>query len=121
MSGSISVTGGSNSNDSGQRLLPPFTISNSLDAAETILANFVIGDNVFSVPTNAVGVVIVPPQANATSTWLLRTSLNAGDTGLPLNSVQASVYVFPAAPLTAPTTITIHASAVVTEVTLWFW
>lgn len=119
MPGSITVTGGSTSVQSGQRALAPFTILGSDDIGETITTALSQGDNTFAVPLGAVGVVIVPPSNEPVVAWSLRTNLNSSDAGLPIVVNFPFPYIFPTP---APTSIILHASAAqVTPIYLWFW
>lgn len=120
MSGSINVTGGSYSVQSGQRAFAPFNIVGDVDIGETLVLSLAAGDNIFAVPLGAVGVIIIPPQNEPiTNVWLLRTSLNPSDAGLPIVLNHPTTYVFPTP---APTTVILNASvAQAADVDIWFW
>ena len=48
-------------------------------------ANLATGDNTFSAPTGAVAVAVFISTTN-TAAVTIRTNLNSGDTGLPINA-----------------------------------
>lgn len=119
MSGSITVTGGSNSVQAGQRVLAPYTVVGSGDVSDTALFALVEGDNAIPVPANATGLVFQPPSNQQPVVWLLRSSLNASDAGLPIPYTQPTVYVFPTP---GPTLVFIHASVASTlPASIWLW
>ena len=115
MAGATLVISGMSAGEAqGQRVFGPLTITNTATVEETLSVALSSGANVFTVPTLAVAVMIIPPVNNATSITF-KTSLNSSDTGLPLNSLAIPfVYPFPA---TAPTTLTLTAGASISTAT----
>lgn len=90
--GTFTVTGMSASEPAGNRQFGPYSIQGTLVVGETLAIPLASGDNTITVPASgqAVAVWIVPPTSWTTSpgpTLLLRTNLNASDTGLPWNSL----------------------------------
>lgn len=108
MAGSFTVTGLSASEPAGQRVFGPETIIGTQVIGETLAVPLSMGDNTFTVPAASVAAWIQAPT-NGSSTLLLRTNLNSGDTGLPINGTgYPIIYPFPTTP---PSTFIINASA----------
>ena len=118
MAGTVTITGLSASEPTGQRTLGPISIQGSVVIGDTSAGALNSGDNTIAVPAGAVGVVIVPPTTG-TATLKYRTSLNSGDTGLPISASQPFVHVFPS-PI--PTSIIINASTSQSAfLSAWVW
>lgn len=118
MAGTVTITGLSASEPTGSRTLGPMSIVGSVVVGDTQTLALASGDNTISIPAGAVGVVLVPPT-NASAALKYRTSLNAADTGLPINSSQPFVHVFPATP---PTSIILNAATSQTALmSAWVW
>lgn len=112
MAGSLTVSGMSAGEPGGERIFLFPTIVGKAVIGETIVTPMVSGSNVFSVPLESVAVVIEPFQGNEVS-LKLKTSLNPGDSGLPLYpGGWPTMYPFP---LEIPTTITIIAAGPTTS------
>jgi hypothetical protein len=114
MAGQVTIGGQLTGVPLGQINLPPFTIvanaANNLAQSSITLAS---GFNSISVPTWAVGVIIIPSVTNAVAMTLKGVT---GDTGIPLSLTAPSCLSFPATP---PATIGItsaSAGATITEV-----
>ena len=108
MAGTFTITGLSASEPTGERVLGPITIQGSQVVGETLSLSLVMGDNTVVVPSGATAVWIQAPVTGAV-TLTLRTNLNSGDTGLPINGTGSpTIYPFP---LSAPSSIIINASA----------
>lgn len=119
MAGTITITGLSAGEPAGQRVFGPITVTGSAIIGATLELALSSGDNAVTVPTGAVGVVVIPPT-NGSTAIKYRTSLNATDAGVPLNTGAVPfVHVFPA---TAPTTVTLNAASTISSfTTVWFW
>ena len=118
MSGVFTLTGTTGTVGAGQANLEPTVISGNLGVGGMLPITLASGDNTIAVPTGAVGVTIVPPAGNATAIKV-RTSLNLGDGGCPINP-GAGFYTqqFPGTP---PTSIVINAGSAISGVTqVWF-
>lgn len=110
MAGRLTVTGVSTGENAGQRVFGPLTISGATVIGETIAINLASGDNTFAVPAGAVAALIVPPANNAV-TVKVRSSLNSGDAGLPINpGALPFVYAFPTV---APTSLIVNAASAI--------
>lgn len=108
MAGSFTITGYSGTEPAGQREFGPWTVSGKAIIGETLAVPLVMGDNTFTVPTEATACAIVPPE-NGSVILKVRTNLNSGDAGLSINPAFVPfVYSFPA---TAPTSLIIYASS----------
>lgn len=108
MAGTLTIAGLSAGENVGQRVLGPLSIVGSSAVGETLSVALTTGDNTLSVPSGAVACLIVPPTNNAV-VLKVRTSLNSGDAGLPLNTgALPFVYPFPATP---PTTLIVNAAS----------
>lgn len=106
--GTFTVTGLSASEPTGQRVFGPETIIGTQVIGETLAVPLSLGDNTFTVPAGSVAAWVQAP-VNGAATLLLRTNLNSGDTGLPVNGTgYPLIYPFP---LTPPSTLIINASA----------
>ena len=96
MAGNLTLGGFLNGLPMGQLNVGPFTIvanaGNNLAATEITLAN---GFNSITVPTWAVGVIIIPSPTNAVAMTLKGIT---GDTGILLALVTPSFLTFPASP-----------------------
>ena len=108
MAGSFTVTGISATEPAGERSFGPLSIQGSTVVGETLEVSLIMGDNTFNVPTGSVACLIVPP-ANGSTALKVRTSLNSGDQGLPINPGPVPlVYAFPATP---PVSLIVNSSA----------
>lgn len=108
MAGTLVVTGTSAGENAGQRVFGPLSIVGGVAVGETLSVALVSGDNTLTVPVGAVACLIVPPTNNSV-VLKVRTSLNSGDTGLPINTgALPTVYPFPATP---PTTLIVNAAS----------
>lgn len=118
MAGQVTLSGYDSSAPGGTRGLGPITTVGSVTIGETLAVPLAMGDNSFSVPVGAVGVVIVGPTISAIS-LTYRTNLNSGDAGLPISPLAPFVHCFPAV---IPTSIILHASAAqASPISLWYW
>lgn len=118
MAGVVTITGLSASEPAGQRVLGPITIQGTIVVGDTVTESLNAGDNVIPIPSGSTGVVIIPPSVGG-ATLLVRTSLNSGDSGLPLSPYNPFVYTFPSP---APTTVILNAStALSTFTSFWVW
>jgi hypothetical protein len=114
MAGTFTIQGMSAGEPGGERVFGPMTIQGAIVIGETLSLLLSSGNNVITVPTGAVAVMILPPTNN-TATLTLHTSLNNTDNGLPLNSGLAPfVYPFPS---TAPTTLTLNSASALSAFT----
>lgn len=118
MAGTITVSGSSSGEPAGQRVFGPLTITGQTIVGETLEVALASGDNTFTVPAGAVAAVIIPPATN-TVALKVRSSLNSGDVGLPINAgALPFTYPFPAV---APTTLIVNAaSSVASALTIAF-
>ncbi len=107
MAGTLTVAGMSAGENAGMRVFGPLTITGTTVIGDTFAGPLAMGDNTIAVPLGAVAVLIVPP-VNNTTTLKVRTSLNAADAGLPVNS-GAVPFLLPF-PATAPTTVIVNSS-----------
>jgi hypothetical protein len=108
MAGSLTITGLSATEPAGQRTFGPLSIQGTRVIGETLEVPLSIGDNTFNVPTGSVACLLIPPE-NSTVGLKIRTSLNSGDQGLPINAGSAPfVYPFPAV---APVSLIVHAES----------
>ena len=108
MAGSLTITGVSAGEPLGERVFSPLTIVGKAVIAESLAVELETGANTFKVPLESVAVYIIMP-VNGEAPTKFKTSLNSGDTGLPLNpGPQPFLYVFPE---TIPTTITLTAAS----------
>lgn len=114
MAAQITVAGLSVS-PSGEKIIGPVTIVGAATVGAVTDVNLGAGDNTITIPPGAIGVWIVPPAAN-TQALKLRTSLNSGDTGLPISATD------PYGPFCwrglSPTTLIINAAGTVNGVEL---
>lgn len=118
MAGTVTITGASASEPTGQRVLGPITIQGSIVIGDTVTQALALGDNTIPIPTGSTGVVLVPPPTGS-ATLLYRTSLNSGDSGLPISPAEPFVHTFPSP---APTVVILNASAAVSAFTsFWVW
>ena len=118
MAGTVSITGLSASEPTGQRTLGPLSIQGTVVVGDTQSQALSSGDNTINIPAGAVGVVVVPPSTG-TATLKYRTSLNSSDTGLPISPAQPFVHVFPS-PI--PTAIIINANTSQSAfLSAWVW
>lgn len=118
MAGTVTISGLSASEPSGQRTLGPMSVQGTVVIGDTQATALSSGDNTISIPAGAVGVVIIPPSSGAV-VLKYRTSLNAGDGGLPISPSQPFVHVFPS-PI--PTSIIINAgSSQSAFLSAWVW
>jgi hypothetical protein len=118
MAGTLNISGLSASEPAGQRALGPMTVQGTVVIGDTQAGPLSSGDNVVTVPTGAVGVVVIPPSTGS-ATLRYRTSLNNSDAGLPISASAPSVHVFPSP---APTTVILNASGAQAAFTsFWFW
>lgn len=118
MAGILTISGTSAGESAGGRTFGPISINGSSVIGETLVVALNSGDNTFAVPAGAVAALIVPPASN-TAAVKVRSSLNSGDAGLPINpGALPMVYAFPA---TAPTSLIVNAgSAVASGFTIAF-
>lgn len=117
MAGTFTVTGLSAGLGTGSKTVGPITITGSNIVGGISDATLNSGDNTFTVPPNAVAVYVYFPAAN-TATLRIRTSLNSGDTGLPVAAGDPfGPYSFRGL---SPTTVIINASGSVVGVELSF-
>ena len=117
MAGTVTITGLSAGLLGGEKILGPVSIVGTSIVGSIIDQTLSAGDNAFTIPTGAIGVVFIPPSGT-TATLKYRTSANASDAGLPISGTQPFVHVFTG----SPSTVTINASAGPTgTVELWFW
>lgn len=118
MAGTVTISGSSSSEPAGQRILGPITIQGSIVVGDTVAQSLNTGDNTIVVPVGTTAVVIIPPPTGGVA-LTYRTSLNAGDAGLPLSPNQPFLHVFPA---TEPTSIIINASSgQAALLSAWMW
>lgn len=112
MPGSFTISGMSAGEPAGERIFGPITMVGKAVIGETIQTNLASGSNVFTVPPEAIAVMIVPPLGNE-ATIKIKTSANPSDGGLPVcESANPTVFPFPAA---IPTTITLIAGAATSQ------
>src|SRR5438270_3889467 len=108
MAGTLTITGLSAGEPAGQRTFGPLTITGTTVEGETIVQPLISGDNTFAVPAGSVACLLIPP-ANSIVAVKVRTSLNSGDGGLPINPGSLPmVYPFPS-PI--PTTLIVNAAS----------
>jgi hypothetical protein len=108
MAGTITVTGASSSEPTGQRVLGPSVIQGRQVIGETLAISLTAGDNTVTIPANAVAAWIQAP-INGNATISVRTNLNSTDAGLPINETGSPfIYPFPSA---APASLIIKASS----------
>ena len=106
--GSLTITGLSSSEPTGERVLGPVTIQGSQVIGETLALALAQGDNTVVVPAGSVACWIQAP-VNGSATLTVRTNLNSADAGLPINGTGFPfIYPFPAS---APSSLIINASA----------
>lgn len=117
MAGTLTVSGMSAGELTGERIIGPLTIVGKAVIGETIVASLASGDNRFVVPSEAVAVMIVPPPNNETSITL-RTSVNEEDSGLPLNP-SASPFVYPLVEH-SPLSLIVHSASATTGLYILF-
>ena len=118
MAGVFTLTGSTGAVPGGQGTIQPQTIVGNFAIGESLPIALASGDNTITVPSGAVGVTVIPPFGN-TTTIKYRTSLNAGDAGLPIcPGAGFFTQEFPAA---APTTIILNAASAIGQFTqVWF-
>jgi hypothetical protein len=120
VAGTFTQTGGDNGLPGGSRTFGPITIQGAAVIGEVLDLALASGDNTIAVPLGAVAVCVIPPTGNVTA-LKVRSSLNSGDGGLPLNAGTSTGYFTWQFPATAPTTITINAAGAVSAFTeVWF-
>lgn len=120
MAGTFTLTGGDNGLPGGSRTFGPITIQGAAVIGEVLDLALASGDNTVAVPTGAVAVVIIPPSGN-TTTLKVRSSLNSGDAGLPINCGTSTGYFLYQFPASAPTSVIITAGAAISAFTeVWF-
>jgi hypothetical protein len=113
MAGSLTISGMSSGEPAGERIFGPITTVGKAVIGETIVTPMAAGANVFSVPTESVAVMIVPPLGNE-ATLKLRTSANPSDVGLSIcESANPTVVAFPVG--VTPTSITLTANLATTN------
>ena len=112
MSSTLTISGSSVGEPAGSRAIGPVSITNATAVGETISMALANGDNVITIPTGAVAVLIVPPSGNA-STITYRTSLNNADGGVPIS--QGTFPFLHSFPSTPPTTITLKATGAISS------
>ncbi len=118
MAGTVTVGGLSASEPAGQRVLGPMSIQGTIVIGDTQSQALASGDNTINIPAGAVGVVIIPPSTGSV-VLKYRTSLNAGDSGLPISPSQPFVHVFPS-PI--PASVIINAGSSQTAfLSAWVW
>jgi hypothetical protein len=115
MAGTFTITGADTGLPTGGQTVGPLTVVGTAVVGEMIPVILASGDNTISVPSGAVGVLIVPPTTN-TNTLKYRTSSNSGDTGLSIAPASFSVHMFP---LTAPTSLIVNAAGAVSVATFF--
>src|SRR5947209_8563208 len=112
MPGSLVVSGMSAGELAGQRIIGPISVVGKSVIGETVVVPMLPGDNSVAVPEGSVAVLIIGPR-NGTVPLTVRTSLNAGDAGMPINeAANPFMYTFPPV---APTSLIFHSSAVATS------
>ena len=116
MAGTVTVTGAASGLLGGEKILGPITITGTAIVGEILDVTLSSGDNSFTIPTGAVGVVFIPPATN-TATVKYRTSGNSADGGLPISGIQPFVHVFNG----SPSSVILNASASTGACELWFW
>lgn len=96
---------------SGLKKIGPVVIANSnnIGVITWVAMGTTISPAAIAVPSGAIACLIVPPVNNV-ATITMKTSLNSGDTGLPIAPSVASLIAFAA---TAPTTMTFVLGATV--------
>ena len=109
MAGTFTWSGMSAGEPGGERVFGPLTVTGAMVIGETVSVALASGNNTIAVPSGAVAVTVIPP-ANNTTTLTFRTSLNSGDTGLPLDPAWPGVFMYPF-PSIAPTSIIINAAS----------
>lgn len=119
MAGTVTISGMSAGEPAGQRVFGPFTITGAMVIGETLSLLLAAGDNDITVPEGAIGVIVIPP-ANNSAALTYRTSLNADDSGLPLDPAQVPfVHVFPSS---APSGIVLNSQGALSAfTTVFFW
>ncbi len=116
MAGSFTITGMSAGLQGGEKIMGPNTMSGGSTVGTILDATLATGDNIFTVPSLAVGCTIFIPSTN-TSALYLRSNLDPADTGLPVNPSGPWV----AWPLVSgQTQVIIHATVGGASVELWF-
>lgn len=108
MAGTFTVTGLSASEPTGERVLGPVVIQGTQVVGETLANSLSMGDNTYTVPTGASAAWIQAP-VNGSSVLTLRTNLNSGDTGIPING-NGFPTIYPFSTSAAPTSLIINAS-----------
>lgn len=116
MAGTFTLTGASNGLPGGSVDFGPITTQGAALIGEVLPLSLVSGDNVIAVPLGAVTAVIVPPTGNTTPI-AYRTSLNADDVGLPINSGTVASTFKHDFPATAPTSIILNAGSAISAFT----
>jgi hypothetical protein len=118
MAGTVTLTGLSAGEPAGERNLGPLSIEGAVVIGETIAVPLSSGDNTFTVPLSAIGVIVIPPSTG-TAALTYRTSANSSDAGLPLSPYEPFMHTFSTSP---PTSVIVNASSSqASATTLWFW
>lgn len=84
MAGSFTISGMSAGLASGSKIIGPNTMPGGSIVGEILDATLATGDNTFTVPTGAVAVAVFLPSTNVAAIKV-RTNLDSGDAGLPVN------------------------------------
>lgn len=84
MAGTMTLTGLASGLLSGSKDIGPYTMSGEAEIGQITDVTLATGDNTFTVPSGAVAVAIFVPSTN-TAELKVRTNLNSGDAGLPVN------------------------------------
>jgi hypothetical protein len=84
MAGSLTLTGMAAGLASGYKTIGPSTMTGSSIIGTITDITLVTGDNTFAVPTGASGVAVFLPSTNV-AVVKVRTNLNSGDAGMPVN------------------------------------
>lgn len=117
MPGQVTLGGTLNGLPFGTIQFPPITLAansaGNLVVNATTLAN---GFNSFTVPTWAVGIIIIPNTSNAVPMTLKGIT---GDTGIPLSLTGPSLFSLPAVPLTTFGLTSSGAGATITQVVFY--
>ena len=116
--GTLSVSGAVAGLTSGQVVIGPVTTTGNNIIGEVIITSLVTGDNTFAVPAGSVKVAIFL-GTSATTTVLLRTNLNSGDSGTPIAPVNGTPWVALDIP-SGVTSYTLHSSGSLSGVQLNF-
>jgi hypothetical protein len=106
MAGSLIISGHSATEPAGERNFGPISIIGKA-VGETLASPLQMGDNRFTIPTEMVAALIIPPTG-VSAEIRVRTNSNESDAGLLISESNPTLYSLPA---TIPTVLIVHASA----------